>query len=271
MSETDSPPPSRSQQPLRGYRRYAFSCGMLTNLHRARAFWISALAICCTAGAPALLTRSQQPWASSDGRIHLLRPAAALPTTSDAAFNTLEAPGWRLDWSAQGATPGRLIIRLALKVRPAPPERTATEVFQVGVSRDPATVRSCLTYGLDSGSGRRQPDRLINGIRYAVWSNGDAGMSQQINAIDLRTVVSGACYAVERFSTSETASAGDQSMTLSESRGALQLDATLASLRIGAGCIGRYISQASTQRPFPDARVSARSCIVGCRSCPKVG
>ena len=219
---------------------------MLTIALHAQDFLISALAMASTAGANAHFKSPQQSWASPDGWVRLRRPTAVRPTQSYVGFNTLVSPGWRLIWSAQDATPGCLVIRLALKVRPRWPEKTATEVFQVGVSRDPATIRSCLTYGLDGGSGGRQPDRVINGVRYAVWSNGDGGMSQHVNATDLRTVVSGACYAVERFSTSETASNGDPSVTLPQDQGSSELDATLASLRIGGA--------SRTGTPEPEVR-----------------
>ena len=185
------------------------------------------------ATAPVRFTAPMQPWTSRDGNIRLLRPAVAQPTTSAAPLGALMTPGWRLIWAGEKATPGHVVVRLALKVTPPPPEKTATEVLQVGVSRDPGTVRSCLTYGLDGGSGRRQPDRVINGLRYAVWTNGDAGMSQRIAATDLRTIAAGACYAVVRFSYAESASDGDPSVTLPRARGASDLDATLASLRIG--------------------------------------
>ncbi len=190
--------------------------------------------------APVRFTAPMQPWTSPDGRVRLLRPALAQATASAAPLGTLMTASWRLIWAGEKTTPGHVVVRLVLKVTPPPSEKTATEVFQVGVSRDPGTVRSCLTYGLHGGSGRRQPDRVINGLRYAVWTNGDAGMSQRIAATDLRTVVAGACYAAERFSYAESASDGDPSVALPEARGAAELDATLASLSVGhAGPSGR--------------------------------
>ncbi len=196
---------------------------------------LAALALLSVAAAPAHFTAPMQPWTSPDGRVSLLRPAIAQPTTSGEPLSTLMSPGWRLIWGGAHPTPGRMIVRLTLKVAPEAPAKTATEVFQVGASRDPAVVKSCLRYGLDSGSGERKPARVINGVRYSVWSNGDAGMSQSIGGTDLRAVVAGACYAVERFTVSESASGGDPSVTLSEARGAAELDATLASLQIEQG------------------------------------
>ena len=58
-------------------------------------------------------------------------------------------------------------------------------------------------------------------------------MSQQIRATDLRTVASGACYAVERFAYGDTASPPSPAVTLTQARGAAELDAALLSLQIG--------------------------------------
>lgn len=193
------------------------------------------LSFLCIAAAPVRFTAPMQPWSSPDGRISLLRPAIAPPTTSDDAISTLMSPGWRLDWSGDHPAPGRMILRLTLKVVPESRTGTATEVFQIGSSTTLAAVKSCLHYGLDSGSGERQPDRVINGVRYVVWTNSDAGMSQGIGGTDLRAVVGGACYAVERYTVSESASDGDPSVILPEKDGVAALDATLASLRIMHG------------------------------------
>ena len=192
-------------------------------------------AVLAAAAGPARFTAPMQPWTSGDGQVSLLRPAAAPPTASEEPLSTLMYPGWRLIWDGAHPTPGRVVVRLMLKVTPPAPAKTATEVLQVGVSRDPAAVRSCLRYGLAGGSGGRKPDRVINGVRFVAWANGDAGMSQGIGGTDLRAVVGGACYAVERFAVSESASDGDPSVTLPEAQGAAELDATLASLHIGQG------------------------------------
>jgi hypothetical protein len=190
------------------------------------------LAPACLAAAPLRFTAPMQPWTSRDGAVRLLRPAAAPLTTSVAAVNTLMRPGWRLVWGDTRQTPGRMIARIAIPVKPKGMPGTAAEVFQVGASRDPYAVRTCLRHGLDSGSGNRRPDRMINGVRFGVWTNADAGMSQRISGTDLRAIVDGACYAVERYAVGEAASDGDPTVTLPEADGAALLDATLASLRI---------------------------------------
>jgi hypothetical protein len=141
--------------------------------------------------------------------------------------------GWRLVWDGAAATPGQVIVRLSLRVAAAAPETKSSEYLQIGVGRSRAAVRTCVAYGLHGGSGKRLADRIINGRRFAVWENGDAGMSQQISGLDLRTVVGGACYAVERFRYSDSASDPDPSVTLSQARASADLDAALASLQIG--------------------------------------
>lgn len=182
----------------------------------------------------ARFTAPLQPFASADGQVHGLRPALAQVSTSQGSVGALASRGWRLIWDGAPATAGRVVVRLALPVAARAPQTRATEYLQVGVSRSPAAVRSCLAYGLGGSSGGRKPDRVINGRRFAVWANGDAGMSQAIAAIDLRTVADGACYAVERFSYGDSASVRDASLTLPQAQGAAMMDRALASLRLGA-------------------------------------
>lgn len=109
------------------------------------------------------------------------------------------------------------------------------EVLQIGWSAAPGAVHTCLTFGLDSGSQKRLPDRTINGVSFAVVSNGDAGMNQSIDATDLRSVVDGRCYAVERFTYAVKAADPDPKVKLTQKQGAAMLDASLASLHLGPG------------------------------------
>ena len=178
-------------------------------------------------------TAPLQPWASPAGDVHLLRPATVRPTADAAALGALMAPGWRMVWDGSPSTPGRMIVRLLLKVAPIAPQTSAIEGLQVGVSRARASLRKCLADGLMGASGRRGPDRIINGRRYAVWINSAAGMSQSVAATDLRTVVHGVCYAVERFRYGGGADDPDPSVTLPQAQGAAELDASLSSLQIG--------------------------------------
>ena len=181
---------------------------------------------------PGQFTAPMQPWNSPDGAVRLLRPAIAQPTTSDEGLTPLMQSGWRLTWNPTAPRPGRIIVRLVIKVRPDRPG-TASEVLQVGASRNPGVIRTCLSYGLHDGFGKRLPDRVINGVRFAAWSSGDGGMSHFIGGNDLRAVVGRTCYAIDRFSFGESASDGDPSVVLPQTAGAAMLDAALASLRIG--------------------------------------
>ena len=191
-----------------------------------------------TAGAaapPARFTAPQQPWASPDGQVRLLRPATAQPTFSQGGVGTLTSQGWRLIWDGQPDVAGRMAVRLALPVVPTRGPGQMTEYLQVGFSPSPQARHSCLSFGLKGGSGGRLPDRVINGVRFTVWGNGDAGMSQNIAATDYRAVVGGRCYAVERFSYGVTAADRDPALTLAQARGAAMLDAALASLHLRPG------------------------------------
>lgn len=176
-----------------------------------------------------------QPWSSPDGQVRLLRPLIAQPSTSQAPLGSLMAKGWRLVWDGKNDGAGRMAIRLALPVVPSSGTGQRTEVLQVGWSASPAARRTCLSFGLNGGSTKRLPDRTINGIRFAVRANGDAGMSQSIDATDLRAAVRGRCYAVERFGYGVAAADRDPAVTLSQAQGAAMLDAALASLHLGPG------------------------------------
>jgi hypothetical protein len=187
------------------------------------------------AALPGRFANPMQPYASADGEVHLLRPILAAPTRDRAPLGSLMSPGWRLIWDGSTVGTGEMVVRLVLKVRPAAGQPgTASEVLQIGRSRDPRVVRTCLTFGLRSGAGRRLPDRTINGRRYAAWENNDAGMSQSIAALDLRAVVNGACYAIARFRYGETASDGDRLVRLTSAQGAALLDKSLDSLQLGS-------------------------------------
>ena len=177
----------------------------------------------------------QQPWSSADGQVRLLRPLIAQPSNSQEPLGSLMASGWRLNWAGKTDVPGKVAIRLALPVVPASGTGQVTEVLQVGWSTSPAARRNCLSFGLDGGSRKGLPVRVINGVRFAAILNEDAGMSQSIDATDLRSVVRGRCYAVERFHYGVAAADRDPQVTLTQVQGAAMLDAALASLHIGPG------------------------------------
>jgi hypothetical protein len=214
----------------------------------AAAAFVAAIAAAPASADPARFADPLQPWSSPDGKVHLLRPPAAAVSTLNDAVGSLMSPGWRLVWNGD-PTPGRLVARFSLRVTADAPQTNRTEYLQIGVGRGRKAARGCLSDGLESGSGARQADRVINGRRYAVWTNGDAGMSQQIAATDLRTVVGGACYAVERFSYGDSASDPDPAVTLPQKRGAAMLDRSLASLRLGARKRGEALSPPTSTLP----------------------
>jgi hypothetical protein len=105
-------------------------------------------------------------------------------------------------------------------------------MVQVGFSRSAAVVATCGTAGLKSGSGRRLPNRMLGGHRWTVSANGDAGMSQQVNATNLRTVVDGTCYAVDRVTYAVKAAAPARNAP-TQAVAAAQMDAIVATIKIG--------------------------------------
>jgi chitinase len=75
------------------------------------------------------------------------------------------------------------------------------------------------------------PDRTIGGRRWTAWHNGDAGMSQQIDATDLRTVWRDRCYAVARISYAVKAMETPPGLP-AQAQAAAAMDRALASLRL---------------------------------------
>lgn len=174
---------------------------------------------------------SLAPWTSPNGHVTIQHPADIAPTADDKPLGSMMTGGWRLMWDGTPQGPGRLLVRFRLKVLPKPPEKTASEVLQIGESRDPAMVRTCTSAGLD-GPDVRPVERSIGDVAFTGAQNADAGMSQSITALDLRAVVGGTCYAVDRFAYAESASNGDPAVSLPQAKGAAILDRMLQSLRI---------------------------------------
>jgi len=157
------------------------------------------------------------------------RPAGAAVSRT-LTGRSLMASGWRLMWD--GATPGRGddVVRFTMRTRPADGPGVVDEMVQIGVG-GAGSARDCLVRGLRGGGGRALPDRTIAGRRWTAWTNGDAGMSQQVRAIDLRTVHRGRCYAVARISYVVTAMATPRGLP-PQARGAAAMDRALASIRL---------------------------------------
>ena len=143
---------------------------------------------------------------------------------------SLMASGWRLMWDGKNAGPGDDVVRFTIRSRPADGVGVVDEMVQVGVG-GAGSARDCLTRGLRGGSGRALPDRIIGGRRWSVWSNSDAGMSQQVQAIDLRAVHRGRCYAVARITYAVKAMETPRGLP-PQNRGAAAMDRALAGLRL---------------------------------------
>ncbi len=157
-------------------------------------------------------------------------PPAGATLSRTLAGRSLMAAGWRLMWDGSAAGPGDAVARFTIRARPADGVGTVDEMVQIGVG-GAGSARDCLTRGLHGGDARRLPDRRINGRRWAVWANGDAGMSQQIAATDLRTVWRGRCYAVARLRYAVKATDAPPGLP-PQPHAAAAMDRALASLRL---------------------------------------
>lgn len=168
-------------------------------------------------------------FASGAGHLRLDRPTGAqMSRTLDG--RSLMAAGWRLMWDGKPAGPGDDIVRFTIRARPTDGVGVIDEMLQIGVGQ-PGSARDCLTRGLRGGSARKLPDRLINGRRWTAWSNGDAGMSQQITATDLRSVYRNRCYAVARIGYAVKAMDTPRSLP-AQTWAAAAMDRTLTTLQL---------------------------------------
>ena len=182
------------------------------------------------------------PFASADaanksfigagGRVRLSHPANLNPTRTFSG-RALMTGGWRLMWDGTPAGRGVGVARFWQVAKPKDGVGQVIEMVQIGYSRTAAVVAHCGTDGLKGGSGRRLPDRMLGGHRWTVYSNGDAGMSQGITATDLRTVVDGACYAVDRITYAVKAAAAPSRTAPIQAVAAARMDAILATVHVG--------------------------------------
>jgi len=172
-------------------------------------------------------------WVSPDGHVRIDRPGVVAPRTIGVVGDYFFGRGWRVYW--QGPDPnardGRVVVSFAVAARPSTPHMSAREMVQIGVSRDRRVVATCLRAGMLHGADSALPDQTINGVRYAAASNSDQSMSQGVTTLDLRTVVGGACYAVDRVT--ETANSDiPAGVTLPQAQAAAAFDAMIATLHI---------------------------------------
>jgi hypothetical protein len=166
------------------------------------------------------------------GMVRLSYPAALTPTRNFAGRALMNA-GWRQIWDGSPVGRGVGIVRFWQVAKPVDGQGQVTEMVQVGFSRSAAVVATCGTEGLKSASGRRLPDRMLGGHRWTVYSNGDAGMSQQVSATNLRTVVNGACYAIDRVTYAVKAAPPLARIAPTQAIAAARMDAILATIKVG--------------------------------------
>jgi len=166
---------------------------------------------------------------SKDGDIRLQRPVQVEPS-SDFSGRTLLQRGWRVVWDRSEVGDGQGIVRLTLPARAADGS-AVSEILQIGTSRDPGVVATCLTYGLASGSGMHLPLTTINNREWTTYASGDAGMSQSIKAVNYRLIHDGRCYAMERMSYAVRAAKADDG-TRDDAEAIKIMDKVLSSVEI---------------------------------------
>ncbi len=172
-------------------------------------------------------------WTSSDGRVQIDHPSTVPPSGTSVVGNYFFGNGWRVFWIGPDPYPkaGRVIVSFGMRARPSEPHESARELLQIGVSHNPRVIATCLHAGMQTHENTRLPDETINGVTYAAYSNFDQAMSQGATTLDLRAVIGGACYTIDRIT--ETANSDpDPNLTLTQSQAAAELDAMLATLRI---------------------------------------
>ena len=162
-----------------------------------------------------------------------LSHASNLTPTRNFAGRALMNSGWRQMWDGKPVGRGVGIVRFWQVAKPTDGQGQVTEMIQVGFSRSTAVVATCGTEGMNSGSGRRLPDRMLGGHRWTAYANGDAGMSQQVGAINLRSVINGACYTIDRITYATKAAPPPPRTAPTQAVAAAKMDAILATIKVG--------------------------------------
>lgn len=183
-------------------------------------------ALATIAAAPASRT-----FVSADRTVRLTYPAG-LPPTRDFTGRPLMNSGWRMMWDGSPTGRGEPVARFQSVARPVDNVGRVTESVQIGMSRAPAVVATCGTAGLH-GTAHRMPNRMLGGHRWTVWDGGDAGMSQEVTATNLRSVVNGACFAVDRVGYTVKAVPPLPHTAPSQAAASARMDAILDSIRLG--------------------------------------
>ncbi len=162
-----------------------------------------------------------------------LSHASSLTPTRNFAGRALMNSGWRQMWDGTPVGRGVGIVRFWQVAKPTDGQGQVTEMIQVGFSRSTAVVATCGTAGMVSGSAKRLPNRMLGGHRWAVYSNGDAGMSQQVSATNFRSVIDGACYAIDRVTYAVKAAPPPGRNAPTQAIAAAKMDAILATVKVG--------------------------------------
>ena len=74
---------------------------------------------------------------------------------------------------------------------------------------------------------------MLGGHRWTVYASGDAGMSQQVSATNLRSVINGACYAIDRVTYAVKAAPPAGRNAPTQVVAAARMDAILATIKVG--------------------------------------
>lgn len=172
-------------------------------------------------------------FASAVGTVRLTVPPGA-QVSRDLNGRALMTQGWRLDWMGKPVGIGTALVRLSITARPTTGPGQVDEMVQVGASRDADAVRDCLFYGLAKPGDQSTDKRRVGGVGWTVYHHRDAGMSQQIEAQDLRAVVDGTCWAVARISYAIKAAEPLPATAPPQAKAAAAMDAALASLKVNA-------------------------------------
>ncbi len=177
-------------------------------------------------------TAASKSFVGAGGRVRLSHPTYLQPTRTFSG-RPLMAGGWRLMWDGKPVGRGVGVARFWQVAKPRDGVGQVTEMVQIGFSRDAGVVAACGTDGTRSANVRRLPNRMLGGHRWTVYQNGDAGMSQQVAATSLRTVVEGACYAVDRITYSVKAASPPPRIAPTQAVAAAAMDAILESVHVG--------------------------------------
>ncbi|MES3153749.1 hypothetical protein [Sphingomonas faeni] len=180
----------------------------------------------------ATATAATKSFIGAGGMVRLSHPSSVSPTRTFAG-RALMNSGWRQMWDGTPVGRGVGVVRFWQIARPRDGQGQVTEMLQVGFSRSAAVVATCGTAGMTSGNGRRLPNRMLGGHRWTAYANGDAGMSQSVAAINLRTVVNGTCYTVDRITYAVKAAAPPSRNAPDQATAAATMDAILATIHVG--------------------------------------